>query len=166
MVRRWAAGLLPLFVLVPSACTDAPRPEAIVSVTSSSSSPPSTTTTTSSTTTSTTVLETTTTTTTTIAPPSSSPPAPADVEELIRSEFGELGDEALSVAWCESRYLPDAVNGPSRGLFQIHEVHAEQWLEVIGRSYWSTWSDPVANAAFAHWLYGDSGGWGPWSCKP
>lgn len=166
MHRRWAAGFLLFFVLLPAACTDARSLD-----TSSSSSPPATTattttspsTTTSTTTTSTTVPEPP---PTTIAVRRQPAPASADVEDLIRAEFGDLADQALSVAWCESRYHPDAVNGPSRGLFQIHEVHADQWAAVIGRSYWSSWDDPAANTTFARWLYRKAGGWGPWSCKP
>lgn len=171
MLRRWAAGVLPFFVLLPAACTDARSLE----VSSSSSPPPTTALTTS--TTSTTAPTTTTgpppateaeaePTTTTPAVEEVAPPVAGSIEEIIDAEFGPIAHQARRVAWCESTNQPGAVNGRSRGLFQIHDVHADQWFAVIGRSYWSSWDDPVANAHFARWLHDHSGGWGPWSCKP
>jgi len=61
----------------------------------------------------------------------------------------------------ESGGNPRASNGVCRGLMQIHECHAADWLRHIGRSYWRSWSDAACNLAYGLvlWL---GGGWGPW----
>jgi hypothetical protein len=93
----------------------------------------------------------------------------------IQEAFGSLGADlvakATRVAACEccgdsaSPYTLNAAAYTSgyhvRGLFQIHEIHADDWLSFIGRSYWDSWWDPFANAAYARKLY-DSLGWQPW----
>lgn len=89
----------------------------------------------------------------------------SDVVQLIHDVFGALGDQATNVAHCESTLHPDARNGPNYGLFQINRVHAGQWADVIGRAFTDSWMDADANTRFARWLYDESGGWGPWSCR-
>lgn len=84
---------------------------------------------------------------------------------LIYEVFGDAGPSAVGVARCESRFHADAVNGRYRGVFQVGDMHADQWLEVMGVSYWDSWMDAATNVRFAFWLYEQSGGWGPWSCR-
>lgn len=179
MLRRIAAGALALTALPGLTACSSPTPPVRAAAVAQT---PSTASTTSSPTTTTTTSPPAPSTTTTMEPPpttlaaptTSSPPpraraapgAPEEIEALITAEFGPIADQALTVAWCESRYRPGATNGPSRGLFQVHEVHADQWLDVIGRTYWSSWDDPAANAAFAHWLHDETGSWRAWSCRP
>lgn len=177
MLRRIAAGAFALTALPGLTACSSPAPPVRAAAVAPAPSTPSTTSS-PATTTSPPAPSTTTTTAPplpTAAPPTTaSPPpraraapvAPEEIEALITAEFGPIADQALSVAWCESRYRPGATNGPSRGLFQVHEVHADQWLDVIGRSYWSSWDDPAANAAFAHWLHDQAGSWRAWSCRP
>jgi hypothetical protein len=102
--------------------------------------------------------------------PPSPPPAPAaapgTVEAIITAEFGPVAPEAIRVARCESGLNPNARNGQFRGLYQIGAMHAAQWEAVTGADFWSTWMDPTLNARFARWLYGQSGSWAAWSCKP
>lgn len=133
------------------------------------------------TTTTTTEPPSTTTTTTTTAPPRppvETPPDPepppeptvedpvGGIEAIIVGAFGSRGRAALRVASCESGLDPTQTNGPVRGLFQIHEVHARDWANVIGRSYWKSWDDPVANATYAAVLSNGGRDWSDWSCKP
>jgi len=88
---------------------------------------------------------------------------PGSVEQLIVDVFGDAAPQALKVASCESHYNPDAVNGRYRGVFQIGDMHAAEWLEVTGTDYWTSWMDPVANITYAHALWSRAG-WAPWSC--
>lgn len=104
----------------------------------------------------------------TVGAAATSPPAsyePGSIQQLICTTFGDACHSAVTVARCESTFHPDAINGPNRGVFQINQVHADQWAAVTGVDYWSSWMDPAINIAFAHWLYEQSG-WGPWSCRP
>lgn len=84
---------------------------------------------------------------------------PGSIQQLICTAFGDACRPAVTVARCESTFHPDAVNGPNRGVFQINQVHADQWAAVTGVDYWSSWMDPATNIAFARWLYEQSG-WG------
>ena len=95
-----------------------------------------------------------------------------------------LHAEALTVAWCESKFSidgkgdisnhPDQLGSPmSRGLFQMG-VAGWRWVE--GRwQWWNGWFryfgysdddayDPVKNATVARMAY-ERSGWGPWSCR-
>lgn len=88
---------------------------------------------------------------------------PGSVQALICDAFGSACAKALSVAKCESGFDPYATNGHYRGIFQVGDMHAAQWLEVTGRDYWSSWMNAATNIAFARWLW-EQDGWGPWSC--
>ena len=107
------------------------------------------------------------------APEAAPEPAPepvpvsgSSVEDAIRANFGDVADQAIRVARCESGLDPTAVSpgGGNWGLFQINSVHRGSFESVTGRP-WSDVVDPDANAAFAAWLYQSSGGWGPWGCR-
>jgi soluble lytic murein transglycosylase-like protein len=80
--------------------------------------------------------------------------------------FGPIADQATRVAQCESSLNPGAVSpgGGNYGLFQINRVHSGQFQSVTGQP-WSNVTDPYANARYAAWVYNQSGGWGPWTCR-
>ncbi len=78
----------------------------------------------------------------------------------------ELADAVARVAWCESRFRPDAVGYGAYGLMQVVPL----WFEYAGIGF-DHWADPVANlrAALAAFRYGEGKGhspWSAWSCKP
>lgn len=86
------------------------------------------------------------------------------VEQAIRWAFRHhpesVQDEAVSVAWCESRHQPDAVSsGGHLGLFQL----APRWHSH--RPGMTVWWDAVGNSVAAEHLYREQG-WSPWSCSP
>lgn len=91
------------------------------------------------------------------------------VEDAIERHFGTLGDkvveQAKRVAWCESRWDPDARNGDYLGLFQLGPAY----YDAI-RSYGDgklRWSDPDVNAQAARdgYVMNDKS-WAQWECKP
>lgn len=72
--------------------------------------------------------------------------------------FGRHCDDAVAVAWCESRLTTTAQNGEYLGLFQMGS-HARQ---LFGHG-------PTARdqAVAAHRYFVHSGrDWSPWGCKP
>lgn len=78
----------------------------------------------------------------------------------------ELADAVARVAWCESRFRPDAQGYGTYGLMQVVPL----WLEYAGFSF-EQWSDPLVNlkAALAAFRYSEARGhapWSAWSCKP
>jgi len=105
------------------------------------------------------------------APPAPAPaaaPAPASgdaVLDAINQYFGDVYDQAVAVARCESGLDPNAVSsgGYNWGLFQINVVHKSR-VEAMGYS-WDQILDPYVNAAVARSIYDDAGGWGPWGCR-
>jgi hypothetical protein len=75
-------------------------------------------------------------------------------------------DEVSRVAWCESRFRPDAIGYGTYGLMQL----IPYWFEATGTDF-ALWSDPVTNLrvalfAFAADIEYGKTPWGPWSCKP
>ena len=76
----------------------------------------------------------------------------------IRLVFGAHADEALEVAWCESRWDAGAQNGQFLGLFQ---------MGGYARNRYGHSSDPLTQARAAYQYFVDSGrDWSPWSCRP
>jgi hypothetical protein len=78
----------------------------------------------------------------------------------------QLIPEAMSVAWCESKWSPWAVGdgGNSLGLFQLWNG----WFAAFGFPV-EMWSNPVVNATVARLVLerrGRWGGGGGWSCAP
>ena len=78
-----------------------------------------------------------------------------------------LVPEALRVAWCESRWRPDAVSGGGHlGLFQLSSL----WFSYSGIDI-AGWAIPVVNARVA-WItyqYDLERGqtpWNQWACQP
>lgn len=87
-----------------------------------------------------------------------------DIEALIRATFPEEPERAVRVAWCESRFKPDAYNPKNNshdgGIFQIslrwHGAElAERGLDRF---------DIEDNIAFSRILY-DRNGWQDWSAS-
>lgn len=77
--------------------------------------------------------------------------------EAICTIFGSYCDEALAVAWCESRLSTSAQNGQYLGLFQMGSY--ERQLFGHGQS-------ARDQAAAAHRYFVRSGrDWSPWSCR-
>lgn len=87
---------------------------------------------------------------------------------LVSAHFpATVVDQALSVMECESEGIPSATNPTTQaaGLFQHlpkYWVDRSRRAGVPGGSIY----DPVANVTVAGWLYGQSGTWNHWSCKP
>ena len=90
---------------------------------------------------------------------------PPSIQDLIRGAFQPLGDGAVNwaekIAWCESRYDPNAVNSESdaAGLFQFLP---STWAGTPFAS--DSPFDPSANAHAAAWLlqtYGPN----QWECN-
>lgn len=79
-------------------------------------------------------------------------------EAAIRRVFGAYASQALTVAWCESRFDVYARNGQYLGLFQMGDYargrYGHSWT-ALGQS----------RSAFAYFM--DAGAdWSPWECKP
>ena len=85
------------------------------------------------------------------------------IRALIRAVFGEHGEEALNVMWCESGGDPGVVSydGSSYGLFQLH---APTWARVFP-DFWEWWSDPQWNIEHARIIFERAGSFSPWSCS-
>ena len=95
-------------------------------------------------------------------------PAPADIEGIIRAAAATWGadpNQLLRVAWCESRYNPNAYNTSSgaSGLFQFMP---RTWAANSVRAGYGGASvfDAVANANTAAYMFANSQAW-QWSCK-
>ena len=91
--------------------------------------------------------------------------SPSVAQDAITRYFGPVADQAMRVADCESSLNPSAISsgGGNYGLFQINYVHQDNFQAVTGQP-WSANLDPYANAAYAKYLY-DQSGWGPWACR-
>lgn len=79
-------------------------------------------------------------------------------QDAICDVFGRYCEQAVDVAWCESRLKPAARNGQYLGLFQMgaHE------RELFGHG-----PTAYAQSRAAHRYFLSSGrDWSPWSCRP
>jgi hypothetical protein len=75
----------------------------------------------------------------------------------ICTVFGSYCQEAIAVAWCESRLLTTARNGQYLGLFQMGSNE---------RTLFGHGSSPHAQARAAHRYFVLSGrDWSPWGCR-
>lgn len=89
---------------------------------------------------------------------------------LVAKHFPAWAVEAaMRVVGCETGYTYDPwsknrYSGAS-GLFQHMPRY---WSERSTKAGWGGWSifDPEANVAVAAWLWGQTGTWRHWSCKP
>lgn len=71
--------------------------------------------------------------------------------------------QAEAVAWCESRWRPDAIGAGSYGLLQ---VQAEVWLAFFGYSDATAFLDPLVNLRAGWVIWQRAGSWAPWTCQP
>jgi soluble lytic murein transglycosylase-like protein len=114
------------------------------------------------------------TTTAAVVPVTAAPPARSTmsgVPAIIAGAFERFGsgvvDQAIRVAECESNLNPRAYNpSGASGLFQVMPLWSDAYQRVTGQPYYDGRFDARANATFAAWLYGQSGTWRHWSCKP
>lgn len=82
---------------------------------------------------------------------------PTSPRDAICDTFGRYCDEAVAVAWCESRLLVTAQNGQYLGLFQMGSYE---------RRLFGHGSTAHAQAQAAHKYFVQSGrDWSPWSCR-
>ena len=96
------------------------------------------------------------------------PLAPAELRVLVEAHFRlEWVDEALAVAWCESRYVPTAYN-QSSGASGIFQHLARYWPDRAAKAGWTGADifDPEANVAVAAWLSNGGSDWSHWVCAP
>ncbi len=78
-------------------------------------------------------------------------------KQAICAVFGSYCQEALAVAWCESRHSTTAQNGQYLGLFQMGSYE---------RRLFGHGSTPRAQALAAHRYFVRSGrDWSPWACR-
>jgi len=88
---------------------------------------------------------------------------PEDIKEYIKWVFGKHGEEALKVAYCESRFHANSVGGVGeRGLFQIHPIHTQR-IEKLGLSF-DDMFNPYRNTDVAYNIFKEQGNWSAWSC--
>jgi len=90
----------------------------------------------------------------------------ADATRALVCSYDWPCEEALSVAWCESRHDPAAVSpdGQNWGLMQINE---STWRPFFGEARWSQVLEAEENVRMAWEIYQRAGmTWQPWSCKP
>lgn len=81
-----------------------------------------------------------------------------DPKAAIRWVFGPYANQALDVAWCESRYSIWAENGQYLGLFQMGSSERE----LFGHG-----NTAIEQARAAHRYFVNSGrDWSPWQCRP
>ena len=90
----------------------------------------------------------------------------ADSVVVIARTFGQQHfDNAVRVAWCESRLNPDAVNEANRnrttdrGLFMLNDGGTMQRLGVNDREAFD-----ARESTRAAWVLFDDRGWQPWVC--
>lgn len=95
-------------------------------------------------------------------------PLTAEQVAFVARFAGLPEEEAVAVAWCESRFRPTAVGdeGRSLGLWQLWSG----WFPAAGQDL-EDWADPFVNAAVARYVmeYSIAHGqhpWAQWSCKP
>jgi hypothetical protein len=77
--------------------------------------------------------------------------------DAICGVFGQYCEQAMAVAWCESRLSPAARNGQYLGLFQMGS--SERRLFGHGESAYEQ-----AEAAHRYFVYSGRD-WSPWGCR-
>lgn len=79
-------------------------------------------------------------------------------EAAIRRVFGAYAGQALSVAWCESRFSIWARNGQYLGLFQMGSSERA--------TYGHSWTALGQSQAAYRYFVASGSDWSPWACKP
>jgi hypothetical protein len=81
---------------------------------------------------------------------------------MIEKEFGKHADEALRIAFCESRFNPtDVSSAGAVGVFQIRTVDHGWRVKKI--KHGKDLFDPWTNVQVAHDIFKHQG-WRPWVC--
>src|SRR5690606_37997430 len=95
-----------------------------------------------------------------VQPPAVQPRVPAPTVDgcpaVILDVFGPTAQAACAVAWCESRWNPNATGSQGeRGLFQVHPAfHPDATY------------DPYGNTVAAYRISRGGTDWSQWTCKP
>jgi hypothetical protein len=87
---------------------------------------------------------------------------PKSIEDMIEKEFGKYADEALRIAFCESRFdTNDVSSAGAVGVFQIRSVDHGWRVKKVkdGKNLF----DPWTNVRVARHIF-DHQGWRPWVC--
>ena len=82
----------------------------------------------------------------------------ARAKPIICKVFGPHCQEALNVAWCESKWYVWAQNGQYLGLFQMGSWERRTYGHGSG-----AWAQ--ARAAYRYFV-ASGRDWSPWACKP
>jgi hypothetical protein len=87
----------------------------------------------------------------------------SEIEQIIRDVWpDDLEDQAIAIANRESHLHPTSRNSCCVGLFQIHWIANQSFLNSIGVTSVTMLFDPTTNATAAYRMYLRNG-WGPWS---
>lgn len=108
------------------------------------------------------------------SPPITNSVAPVDLKgqarALITVYFPAWAVEAaMRVVGCETGYTFDPWSkNSSSGASGLFQHMPRYWADRSWAAGWGGWSvfDPEANVAVAAWLWGQTGTWRHWSCKP
>lgn len=107
----------------------------------------------------------------------SEPQAPPEIEAAANYAADEWGidrDAMLRVAWCESRYNPDAETRHHLGLWQHSRSKWPRRVEEFNRqaraqglpTMTGVWRAPIDNARITARMVKGDGSWRQWSCQP
>jgi|SRR5215471_1982418 len=77
---------------------------------------------------------------------------------VIRQVFGGYGDQAVRVAYCESRLHVWSTNGQYWGLFQMGSYARARYGHA-----WNAWAE---SRAAKRYFMASGRDWSPWSCRP
>lgn len=87
---------------------------------------------------------------------------PLSIEEMIHQAFGKVAEQALRIAYCESKFDTDDVSSAGAvGVFQIRPQNHGWRVDHVkdGKDLF----DPWTNVRVARHIYDDQG-WRPWVC--
>jgi hypothetical protein len=85
-------------------------------------------------------------------------------KQMIRRVFGPYGNQAVSVARCESSLNPSASNGV-RGAVGLFQILPRTWASTSHAN--QSASNPLANIQAAHEIFARDGySWSEWACGP
>jgi len=106
----------------------------------------------------------------TIALDPSSVSLKATLEGLVAEHFPAWAvPAAVEVVGCETGYTYDPTEqNPSSGASGYFQHMPRYWEDRSAKAGWAGYSifHPEANVAVAAWLWGQTGDWRHWSCKP
>ena len=87
---------------------------------------------------------------------------PRSIKDMIESEFGKHADEALRIAYCESKFDTDDVSSAGAvGVFQIRPQNHGWRVKKVKKG--KDLFDPWTNVRVARHIF-DHQGWRPWVC--